>query len=481
MSKNTHSFAARTLSLLLGLSFVLATTLVTPHIGRAAGVLYVAPTAAGSGDCSSWANACILQTALGNAVSSDEIWVMQGVHKPGVARTDTFTLKNGLALYGGFAGTETSLDERDWTANITVLSGDIDDNDITDPNGVVTDTANIVGANAYKVVFSSGVTETAVLDGFVITAGQADNDGGGMYNYGSSPALTNVTFSGNSANRYGGGMANYYNSNPALRTVTFSSNHAIYNAGGMFNSGSSPTLTDVTFSNNSAYHGSGMHNGDSSSPTLTNVTFSGNSADHYGGGMTNYDQSNPTLMNVTFSSNNATYGGGMDNYASSPTLTNVTFSGNSADYGGGMHNNGNSSPALRNVILWGDSAPSGPEIYNNFSTAAISYSDVQGCGGSGAGWQSACGTDGGGNIDDDPLFVNAAGGDLRLILTSPTIDAGNNAAVLVGVTTDLDGKPRFVDIATVPDTGSGTPPIVDMGAYEASSIFLVHLPVVNAP
>jgi len=279
-------------------------------------------------------------------------------------------------------------------------------------------------------------------------------------------------------------MANYDNSNPVLRNVIFGSNSATYNAGEMFNSGSSPTLTGVTFSNNSAYHGSGMHNGGSSSPILTNVTFSGNRASHYGGGMTNYDQSNPMLTNVTFSGNSADYGGGMDNDASSPTLTNVTFSGNRAsNYGGGMHNNGNSSPVLCNVILWGDSAPSGPEIYNNASTGFISYSDVQGCGGSGAGWQSACGTDGGGNIDADLLFVNAAGGDLRLIRTSPAIDAGNNAAVPARVTTDLDGKPRYVDIPTVPDTGSGTSPIVDMGAYEAHLIFRVHLPLVvrNTP
>jgi hypothetical protein len=310
-------------------------------------------------------------------------------------------------------------------------------------------------------VVSGGLTtNTAVLDGFVVTAGQAHDDGGGMYNVGSSPALTNLSFSGNSANQYGGGMANYNNSNPVLRNVTFSSNGAIFNAGGMFNRCDS-------------------------SPTLTDVTFRGNRADHFGGGMTNYDQSHPTLTNVTFSDNSAVdYGGGMENYDSSPTLTNVTFNGNRADkYGGGMHNSGNSSPVLRNVILWGNSAPSGPEIYNNASTAAISYSDVQGCGGSGAGWQSARGTDGGGNIDVDPLFVNAAGGDLRLLLTSPVIDAGNNAAVPAGVAVDLDGKSRFVDIPTVPDTGSGAPPIVDMGAYEAHSIFRINLPLVvrNTP
>jgi hypothetical protein len=84
----------------------------------------------------------------------------------------------------------------------TILSGDIDQNDITDPYGVVTDTANIVGENAYHVVTGGGTDSTAVLDGFVITAGQANGssdphyNGGGMYNSSSSPTLTNVVFSG---------------------------------------------------------------------------------------------------------------------------------------------------------------------------------------------------------------------------------------------------------------------------------------------
>jgi uncharacterized repeat protein (TIGR01451 family) len=292
----------------------------------------------------------------------------------------------------------------------------------------VTDTAHIIGANAYHVVTGSSTYETAVLDGFFITAGQAIGTyeapiwGGGMYNWGSSPTLTNVTFSGNSAN-LGGGMHNHF---------------------------SSPSLTDVTFSGNSS-------NSD-------NTSYGG------GGGLSNWMISNPTLTNVTFSGNSAIRGGGMENFLSNPTLTNVTFSGNSAnDEGGGMFNWNSSSPTLTNVILWGNSASNGPGIYNDSSTPQISYSDIQGCGGSGS-WNSACGADGGGNIEADPLFVDAANGNLRLQLTSPAIDAGDNAALPPDILTDLDGNPRFVDIPTVPDTGSGAPPIVDMGAYEAQFV-----------
>jgi uncharacterized repeat protein (TIGR01451 family) len=341
--------------------------------------------------------------------------------------------------------------------------------------------------------------------------------GGGMYNDDSNPTLTNVTFEGNEAAEDGGGMENYNNSSPTLTDVRFGENVAGDDGGGMYNWYSSPTLTNVTFSENSAlglgygggmynwyssptltdvrfdlndaYLGGGMYNG-YSSPTLTNVTFGDNSASLWGGGLRNF-HSSPTLTNVKFGLNDADDGGGMANYDSSPSLTNAVFTGNEADVsgggmynayysspslanvtfnsnsaveGGGMSDVDNSSPILTNGILWGNNPD---QIYNNTgSTPTISYSDIQDSGGSGAGWVTGLGNDGGGNIDDDPLFVDAANADLRLQLTSPAIDAGNNAAVPAGVTTDLGGHARFVQVEIVPDTGAGTPPIVDMGAYE---------------
>ena len=83
------------------------------------------PGGAGERRLLPWADACTLQTALSLAFSGDEIWVQAGVHSPQAGPTDTFTLKNGVAVYGGFAGTETLLTQRDWNANLTTLSGDI--------------------------------------------------------------------------------------------------------------------------------------------------------------------------------------------------------------------------------------------------------------------------------------------------------------------------------------------------------------------
>ena len=544
-----HSFA-RLFS--AGVLILLLASFLPLQPARAAGVRYAAPTAQGSGDCSSWANACTLQTALTNAVSGDEIWVKAGVHYPGTAgnRAATFTLKNGVAVYGGFAGTETSRSQRDWVVNKTILSGDIDKNDAHGGDYINESASQIVGSNAYHVVTGSLTDSTAVLDGFVITAGQANGSvydsigggmslqfsgptltnltfsgnlastsGGGIYNAYGQPVLNNVTFSGNQANAEGGGMENYQ-SDLTLTQVTFSDNVAVTSGGGMFNQSGNLTLTNVTFSNNTAGNdGGGMFN-QSGNLTLTNVTFSGNSANSgsgggiyniggsstlinvtfsannadalgggmynnnsnpqltnitffsnyvvsgVGGGMANEGNSNPTLTNVVFRNNYAlAYGGGLYNDSSSPTLVNVTFNGNLAynDSGGGIYNS-DSSPTLTNVILWGDSAPSGAEIYNAGSSAPlVSYSDIQG------------GYAGTGNINANPLFGNAAAGVLRLQLASPAIDAGNNAAVPSGIITDLDGNPRFVDITAVTDTGSGTPPIVDMGAYEAFPVLYADL------
>ena len=262
-----------------------------------------------------------------------------------------------------------------------------------------------------------------------------------------------------------------YRSSPSLTNLIFRGNLGKL-GGGICTNVSNPKLTNVTFENNQGTTGGGMFNA-LSNPMLTNVTFNNNSAND-GGGMFNYEHSNPILTNVSFNNNPAANAGGMYNqWDSSPILTNVTFSGNSAtNYGGGLINVQDSNPILANVIMWGNSATNNPEIYNNdASIPNIAFSDVQGCGGSSA-WNTDCGEDGGGNIDADPSFIDAEHGNLRLGSNSPAIDAGDNSAVPAGILTDLDGNPRFVDIATIPDTGFGDPPIVDMGAFEAQSFDL---------
>jgi hypothetical protein len=254
-------------------------------------------------------------------------------------------------------------------------------------------------------------------------------------------------------------MANHESSNPTVTNCTFTDNSADNDSGGgMFNeTDCSPIVTSCTFSGNQAWNGGGMENtcgmaNMSSNPTVTNCTFTNNSAFYYGGGMDNY-QSSPSVTNCIFSGNSASYGGGMENYESNPTVTNCTFTGNtSSDYGGGMDNY-QSSPMVTNSIFWSNTPTNGPQIYDYLSSSTVAYSDIQG--------ELLPGP---GNINANPCFVGS--GNYRLLPGSPCIDAGNNNAVPAGVTTDLDGFPRFIDDLLTSNTGNGIPPIVDMGAYE---------------
>jgi hypothetical protein len=251
--------------------------------------------------------------------------------------------------------------------------------------------------------------------------------------------LANVTISDNQANTFGGGIYNLY-INPT-------------------------TMKDVKFINNKANHGGGMFTV-GSNPTLINTIFSGNFASERGGGLTN-SNSNPVIINSLFSGNKANqYGGGLYDSAGKFSLINVTFSGNyAAILGGGIVNTG-SSAHVSNGIFWNNQDSTGSGTYtatilNDSSTVTLTHSLFQDSGGSGASWTlSTSYVDGGGNIDEDPQFINdvnpsaapTTSGNLRLESDSPAINAGDNEFVTVNF--DLEGNDRII---------GGT---VDMGVYE---------------
>ena len=171
---------------------------------------YVTETGAGSKDGKSWDNASSnLKDVMNNkAQEGHEIWVAMGTYSPGESEADTFTLKKGVKVYGGFAGGETSLSARNWVDNVTILSG----NDV----------------NLHVVTGGSDATpDDTRLDGFTVTGGNANNaehiesglQGGGMYNNNSSPTVVNCTFSGNTANVDGGGMSNVAASPTLANTI----------------------------------------------------------------------------------------------------------------------------------------------------------------------------------------------------------------------------------------------------------------------
>ncbi len=410
--------------------------------------VYVDSTATGANNGTSWANAFTsVQNALTAALSGDAIWVANGTYYPTTTtnRTLSFQLKAGVTLYGGFAGNETLLSQRNWVTNLSILSGDIG------VKGIITD-------NSYHVVRGDSASSTAAVNGFTISRGRADgllNDarGGGVYLTGGNQTLANLTITLHDANELGGGIY-CSGASPTLTSVMISINDAFDLGGGMYVTNSSqPVLTNVTFSNNDADDGGGLYSTDSR-PKLTNVVFTGNSADFNGGGMFNVAD-NPTLINVVFDRNSAgDDGGGLYNFAADDTLVNVTFSGNTAGVDGGAIYNFNSFPKFVNTVIWGNVATIGNSIFNNSSTPHISYCIVEGSGGS-ANWDASLGTNGGNNLDADADFVNPGIGDVHLDVCSAAINTGNNAAVPGSITTDLGGGARILFVT------------VDMGAYES--------------
>ncbi|MGB2780347.1 MAG: right-handed parallel beta-helix repeat-containing protein, partial [Phycisphaerae bacterium] len=342
--------------------------------------IYVDSSASGANDGSSWTDAFnFLQDGLSGAEYDDEIRVAEGIYYPSVKvggtsdRNKTFQLINGVAIYGGFPSGGGTWADRDSDQYETILSGDIDGDDIIDPNKT---------ENSYHVFYHPeglALEPNAVLDGFTITAGNANLDsvphryGGGMLNWDyNSPTVTGCTFTGNSAYWVGGGMCNS-KSSPAVTNCTFIGNSTEYlDGGGMFNNQSNPIVTNCSFTGNSAVRlGGGMHN-DESSPAVTDCTFIGNLANKGGGGMCNSENS-PTVTNCTFGSNSVegenSRGGGMLNYTySSPEVSHCTFSGNSADDGGGMANDSYSSPTVTDCTFTGNEAGSdGGGMYNEDS------------------------------------------------------------------------------------------------------------------
>ena len=131
-----------------------------PWCATAQNRIYVNATATGQNNGTTWSDAYNnLSTALQNAQSGDAVWVAQGTYFPTntTDRTVSFQHKSGVKMYGGFTGTETTLDTRDWNAFPTILSGDI---------GVLGDSTD----NSHTVVYMSYPDSTTVLDGFTISS-----------------------------------------------------------------------------------------------------------------------------------------------------------------------------------------------------------------------------------------------------------------------------------------------------------------------
>ena len=428
---------------------ILLALLLAAAPAHAQSVLYVDANASGNSDGSSWANAYTdLQDALGAATGSDEIWIAEGVYTPGGNDSDAFVIgsgQDGLKLYGGFDGSESTRSARDPHVHVTVLSGDIDGNDNTNADGVTETVSGIQGNNSLNVLRIDGeyayVTSSTVISGVTVSGGDAD---------------------GSFLERLGGGLfcEGYRGKcNLTLSDIRFIGNHAAEDGGALYLNG-----TD----------------GDAS-PTIVNAVFAGNKSEDNGGAIyTNNGgggQSSPLIANTIFVGNDTGSfgeGGAMYNVESSPVVKNAVFYDNESALGAAIGNNLETNapryPKIANTLIWGNS-PSGSQV-TELGRVTVQHSLIEG--------QTPSGT---GNLPGttSPSFVNAgspAGADgilgtsddgLRVADASPIVDAGNDSA-LPADAADLNRDGNVSEPLPVSITGANRiqGDAVDLGTYETS-------------
>ena len=319
-----------------------------------------------------------IQKAIASSSDGDEIWMAQGIYDAPV--NFYISIAKAVGIYGGFSGTETQRDQRDWQNNVTTVEG----------QGLA--------------IHCFWVTADAIIDGLSITGGNADSiqvSGGGIYNSAASCTIANCTIYGNSAFSLGGGI---------------------------YNNGTACAVTNCIFRDNTADKGGGMYN--DASCVVSRCTFYNNQANH-GGGFYNSSAS-CTVGHSLFYGNIADKGGGIYNNTCVSAIINCTFCGNGAyDMGGGIYHEDFPYPRITNCILWADTAPSSPEVHPGH-LFPVRYCNVQG------------GYNGTGNMSASPRFADPGSRDFHLRSGSPCIDAGDPVKMLAsdylgGSSLDLDG------------------------------------------
>ncbi|MCO5248595.1 MAG: right-handed parallel beta-helix repeat-containing protein [Chitinophagales bacterium] len=357
--------------------------------------------------------------------SVKQIWVAKGTYQPSAG--SYFVMIKNVKIYGGFAGNESDLSQRNLNAgNISILKGN--------GNSVIKNDNN-------------GLSSTALLDGFTIQDGNSSK-GGGVYNNNSSPSFANCIFKNNQATVQGGGMHNEFNASPLITNCTFQNNSAGTGGGGVFNYyNASPKISQSKFISNTSTNGGGLATNTNANPVITNCEFKWNVATGTGGAINNNSSNGVKIINCLIIRNKAIgNGGGVNNASSSSFIANCTFSLDSAANGGAIYNN-NSNPNIKNCIISGNT--SGMTNTNN-SSPVITYSLVQGING-----------DMNNHILDgsiDPGFVNISNDDYTLFACSPLINQGTiDTSGLNLPATDLNQQPRIFENR------------IDMGAYETQS------------
>ena len=223
-------------------------------------IAYITVDGSGTMDGTSWVNSLpgdSIQFAL-NDFWNDEIWIAKGVYKPtwlAESTTDErnkrFNITNNSTIFGGFAGTEIDISQRNIEENETIFSGDI---------GVEGDNSD----NCYHVVWNS----STIIDGITIQDGNADGNGKFNYNNCGGAIITedlpytfrNCTFRNNYASDRGGAVASIsnYRWSITFENCLFYDNES-ETGGAIYSSGKSIALTNCTIVNNTADEGGGIY------------------------------------------------------------------------------------------------------------------------------------------------------------------------------------------------------------------------------
>jgi hypothetical protein len=290
---------------------------LTAASGISAGATrYAKVTATGQADCSCWADACTLATAITGATSGDEVWAQSGTYGP-------IALKSGVQIIGGFTGTtETSASQSNPTANVTVIDG-----------------------GGSRAVESEDDNSATVLRGFYIRNGNdtGTDGGGGMLIEDSSAIIVNCVFEDNLATMWGAAVAIRGTSSPQFINCTFRDNGwvdseqttnvkplagaAIYNYTG------SPTFVNCLFHENVSGDGAVLANTDQGSATFINCTMADNTATVGGGGAVHDEYGDVVIRNSVLWGNTAADGGDQV-YSKGSSVTTVTHSDVQGGWGG---------------------------------------------------------------------------------------------------------------------------------------------------
>ena len=443
-------------------------------------VLYVNANATASTESgTSWANAMTdLQDAFALANASgdvQEIWVASGTYRPGPpgARAMTFRFANGVAVRGGFAGTEAEQEERDAANAPTILSADLNGDD----GPAFTNRSD----NAFHAGYVRDFDQRVTLDRLTFAGGNADmavncsvdNTGGGLLTLFTDVLIRDCTFTDSEAYT-GAGAAIQDQTKIRIVGSDFTSNRttdplALTSSGIFQTKGYAPGVYfsgDKTGDDNIMLNCRVMHN----------ESTGGTSGVFAIGGQ-------PTIAGCLIAHNTGTsiYGneGLYIRLADGARVINTTVADNTGPNSYTYNTSGCvisvNNAVVTNSIFWnntsGGAVTPGGQLTISSAVTGVNVDRViaQGWDGSIAGVGSG----------DDPMFADAAAGDYALLAGSPAIDAGDNAYVPAdGADADLDGDvleplpldlagaPRFADDPSTPDTGAGSAPIVDLGPYE---------------